>query len=91
METQLPPLFPLEVLDRISHIDRSTVDPDGVERLIEQFPGRSDKGVPCPIFDVAWLFPHEHEGRAPNAPFAEHRLGRTLIEVATFAVFGRSA
>lgn len=91
MKTQLSSVLPLEVLDRIGHIDRSTVEPDGVKCFIEESPGRTDKRMSRPILDVAWLFPDEHEGRRPSSPFTEHRLGRPLVEVTTFAVLGRSA
>ena len=82
--TQLPPLFPLEVLDRIRHIDgnRRSI-PAAPSALIEQLPRRTDKRAPCPILDLAWLLPHKHEGGAsgpfpPRTPSGSHaRRGRS--------------
>jgi hypothetical protein len=91
VEPQLSSVLPLEVLDRIGHIDRLSVDANGAKRIIEQLSGRTDERMPGPIFDVARLFADEHQEGRPNSPFPEDRLGRTLIEIATFAVLGRRA
>ena len=74
--------FELEVLHRVAHVDAVSVEADGFERLVEHFAGRADEGVtardpPCR------RGPHRSaRGGASRRPFAEHRLGGVLVEVA---------
>jgi hypothetical protein len=50
----------LEVLDRVSHVDPSALDPRGDERLIEQLAGGADERPAGQIFRVAGLLADEH-------------------------------
>src|ERR1700733_11809370 len=56
VQAQLAPGFPLEVLHRVGHRDRSTIEPDDLKCFIQQLSGWSDERMPGPILDVAWLF-----------------------------------
>src|SRR4051794_28506052 len=46
VEPPLPAWFPFEMLDRIRHVDLVAFDAGGLERTIQQSPGRADERPP---------------------------------------------
>ena len=80
----LPRCDELEVLDRVGDVDARAVDPGLLQRRVEQLAGRADERPSGEVFLVARLLADEHDRRVER-PFAEHGLGRMLVEVAAGA------
>src|SRR3546814_13587621 len=74
----------LEMLYGVGDVGAPAVDPRLLQRIVEQLPGRPDKGAPGQILLIAGLFPDEHK-RGVDRPFSEHRLGRVAVERAACA------
>src|SRR5262245_42160330 len=66
---------PLEVLDCIGNVDGAPVQPRRDERPIEETSGRADERPSDTVFDVARLFPNEHD-TAVRSAFAKYGLRR---------------
>jgi hypothetical protein len=61
----------------VGDVDVVAIDAGGVERVIEQLPGRSDEGPPRLVLLIARLFTDDHDVSGGGS-FAEHRLGAEL-------------
>ena len=79
---------PLEVLHGVRDVDVVAVDSGGVERVIEQLAGWSDEGPSRLVLLIAGLFSDDHHARG-SRPFAEHRLGAELEQIAALASLRR--
>jgi len=77
----------LEVLDHVGHIHLAAIDPGLHQRLVEHPPRRAHERLALDVLAVAGLLAHEHHLRLLE-PFAEHRLGRALVEIAPPAAGG---
>ena len=84
VEPHLAPWLPFEVLYRVGHVQRGTLQAGLFQGLIEEGAGRTHKGFPGQILFVTGLFPHHHH-RSLRVPIAEHRLGGVLVQVAGLA------
>src|SRR2546421_12952109 len=87
MDAPLPARLPLEVLDRVRHVDSAAVDAGCLERLVEELARRSDERLAGAILLVAGLLTDEHHGRLARA-LSEHRVGPDLPEVTASAAGG---
>jgi len=87
VDAALAARLPLEVLDRVRHVDRFPVDARLREGLVEHAAGRADERRSFPVLSVAGLLADEHRDRAPLAG-AEHRLRRVLPQRAGAAPGG---
>src|SRR5437660_3085713 len=76
-----------EVFDGVGHIDARTIDAGLRERAVEHRTGRTDEWLAGQILLVARLLADEHDGRVRGA-FAEHGLGRVLVERTAAAIRG---
>jgi hypothetical protein len=85
MNTALAALLILEMLDRIGHVNRSTVQSDLIQSLIENQPGWSHERPTRAVFQIAGLFANQHDSR-PDRPFAEDKLRRVQIQGAPLAM-----
>ena len=56
-----------EVLDRVGDVDILSGHPSFIQRILQQPPGRTDKGNTLTVFDVTGLFADESE-RCPRVP-----------------------
>src|SRR5690606_36102107 len=74
----------LEVLDRVGDVGPPAVDADPLQRLLEDAPGRSDKGSAGKVLLVARLLADEHRV-GPLRPLPEHRLRGERVERAASA------
>jgi len=74
-----------EMLDGVGDVDGRAVDPGLLERFVEDRARGPDERPPGKILLVARLFADEQDRRVERA-FAEHRLGRIFVEIATGAV-----
>jgi hypothetical protein len=75
VQAALAAQLPLEVLDRVGDIEVRAVHLGGLERAVEQPPGRADEGQALLVLLVAGLLAHQHDS-CVRVPRAEHRLGR---------------
>ena len=87
MDPAFPARLPLEVLDRVRDVGRTAVDPDRLERLVEDAPRRADERLARAVLLVARLLADEHRGRV-HRPLPEHRLGADLPQVAALTAGG---
>ena len=76
--------FKLEMLDRIGHENRVSLDPDLLQRPIEHFAGRTDKRFSGAVFVVARLLAHQHQTGMTRALARYDRRG-ILVKAATAA------
>ena len=63
VDTALPTLLELEVLDHIGDVDLGAVDPSLFQRAIEQTSGRPHERDPLQIFFVAGLLAKKDQSR----------------------------
>ena len=75
----------LEVLHRVGDVDRLALDSRRLQRSVEHLAGRSDEGASGQVFLIARLLADQHQRRIGGA-FAEHGLGRILVEMAARAI-----
>src|SRR5439155_27304227 len=78
---------PFEMLDGVRHIGPASVDTRRPHAAVEQFAGRSDKGVTGQILGIARLLADKHD-LGPFRPLAEHGL-RRIAEQRASGAFGR--
>jgi hypothetical protein len=77
VKTTLSGRPPLEMLHRVRHVDRVTVDARLLERVVEYPPRRADKRLPGEILPVARLLADEDDlGR--STALAKYGLRRVL-------------
>jgi hypothetical protein len=87
MQPHLAAALELEVLDRVGDVEAAAVDPQFLQRAIEQLAGRADERASAEVLGVARLLAHHEHARVLRA-FAEYRLRRVLPERATPATRG---
>lgn len=85
MDAPLSPRNPLEMLHRVGHVHKLSVDAGTIEQLIEEAAGRADEGPAEAILLVAGLLTDKHQVGAIRS-LAAHRLGGARIQVAGSAV-----
>ena len=79
MNPPRPPRLPFEMLHRVGDIDISSVNPHNLQRLIEDFSGRSNERFARAIFLVPRLLADKHDG-CRRWPLPKHRLRRVFIK-----------
>src|SRR6266540_433409 len=84
VQAPLATLDPFKMLHRVCDVNLVARNARFSEGFVQETTCRSDERVALAIFHIAWLFTDEHDARV-SRPFAEHRLGRVLVEIATFA------
>lgn len=90
VQSTLAARLPTKVLDGIRNVHLVARYTSLVERIVQQPAGGPDKRVTLLVFFIAWYFAKQNHVCAARS-FAEDRLGGILIQVATFAVFGRTS
>ena len=90
VDAALAARLPLEVLDRVGHVDGAAIDARLLEAAVEQPARRSDEGPALAVLVVARLLAHQHHAGA-RAALAEDGLGAALVEVARGAARGGGA
>ena len=79
MDPPRPARHPFEVFDGVCDVDPRPIDSRLSEAVVEQFAGRSDKGLPGDVFRIAGLLADQHQKRILGA-LAEYGLGGPLVE-----------
>src|ERR1700751_3125945 len=82
VDPALAPLGPLEVLNRVGHVHVVAVDAGLVQRPVQDPARGPDERMAPLVFLVTRLLADQRHGRTRPA-FAEHRLRRALVQVAS--------
>ena len=82
--------LPFEMFDGIGEIHVASGDARFSERLVQDFPCRTDKGMAGSIFLIARLLADEQD-RGMACPLTENGLGGAFIQIASRAFGGRLA
>jgi hypothetical protein len=86
MNAPFPPRLPFEVFHNVGDIGEAAVDFGFLQRMVEEFAGRADKGLAGQVFVVARLLTDKEELRFWRA-FAEDRLRALFPQVTSLAAF----
>jgi hypothetical protein len=86
VQATLAARLPFEMLHGVGHVERAAVDAGGLQRAVEQAPGRADEGQAAAVLLVAGLLAHQHHAGVRIAG-AEDRLRRVRVERTVAAVF----
>ena len=89
MKTSFAAPYPLEMFDRVGHVNLLARNSRFNHCLVKQTPRWPDKGSALPIFLVSGLLPDKHDVRSFRS-FAEDRLSGVLVEITAFAGLGGS-
>lgn len=87
VQPPLPLWFPLEVLDRVGHVDTGAVDARLEKGFVQQVTRGADERFAFDVFSIARLLSH-HDHPGSRLALAENRLGGIFPEIAGTA-FGR--
>ena len=85
MNPAFPARLPLKMLHRIRHINPRSINSSFLERLVHNFPSRTNERFARDIFVIARLFANQHH-RCVLRPFAKNSLGRSLVQMTCSAV-----
>jgi hypothetical protein len=82
VQPNLSARFPLEMLNGIGNVHLTPIDTRGLEALIKQLAGGSNKRLSLLVFAISGLFPHQ-ENRGVGAAFPKDGLRGFPIKVAS--------
>jgi hypothetical protein len=84
VQAPLATLDPFKMLHGVGDVNLVARNMGFSEGFVQETTCRSDERMALTIFHVAWLFTNEHD-TCVFRPLAENRLGRVLVQIASFA------